>query len=63
MGNAFTTVAGDERTAGDTNDVTANGAADTLNLVGLGGCKVRTEETNDKVFIDSRSVAMAVALG
>ena len=63
VGNAFTTIAGDERTSGDTNDVTANGAADTLNMIGLGGCKIRTQEATDKVFIDSRSVAMAVALG
>ena len=63
VGNAFLTVKGDERTTGDTNDVVANGAADTLNLVGLGGCKIRTEEATDNVFIDSRAVAMAVALG
>ena len=63
VGNAFVTIQGDERTPGDTDDVVANGAADSMSIVGLGGAKVRTDQANDKVFIDSRSVAMAVALG
>ena len=62
-GSAFTTIQGDERTAGDTNDVVADSGSDTLQLFGLGGAKVRTDETGDAVYIDSRSVAMAIALG
>ena len=57
------TVVGDERTTSDTDDITADNGADSLTLVGLGGAKVRTSQTDDKVFIDSRAVAMAVALG
>ncbi len=63
VGTAFTTVIGDERTTSDTDDITADNGADSLTLVGLGGAKVRTSQTDDKVFIDSRAVAMAVALG
>ena len=63
VGNAFTTVQGDERTTGDTDDITANGAADSIQFLGLGGAKVRTDQTNKEVYIDSRSVAMAIALG
>ena len=63
VGNAFTTFQGDERTTGDTDDITANGAADSIQFIGLGGAKVRTDQTNKDVYIDSRSVAMAIALG
>tara|TARA_B100001057_G_scaffold25136_2_gene23211 strand:- start:27379 stop:29496 length:2118 start_codon:yes stop_codon:yes gene_type:complete len=63
VGNAFTTVKGDERTSGDTDDVVANGAADSIQFLGLGGAKVRTDQSNKEVYIDSRSVAMAIALG
>ena len=63
VGNAFTTVKGDERTSGDTDDITANGAADSIQFLGLGGAKVRTDQSNKEVYIDSRSVAMAIALG
>lgn len=63
VGNAFTTVQGDERTSGDTDDITAVGAADSIQFLGLGGAKVRTDQTNQEVYIDSRSVAMAIALG
>ena len=62
-GSAFTTIQGDERTAGDASDVTSDSGSDTLQLFGLGGAKVRTDETNDAVYIDSRAVAMAIALG
>ena len=62
-GSAFTTIQGDERTTGDTSDVTSDSGSDTLQLFGLGGAKVRTDETNDAVYIDSRAVAMAIALG
>ena len=63
VGQAFTIIQGDERTSGDANDVVADGSSDTLSFSGLGGAKIRTSETNDKVFIDSRAVAMSVALG
>ena len=59
----FTTIQGDERTTGDTSDVTSDSGSDTLQLFGLGGAKVRTDEANDAVYIDSRAVAMAIALG
>lgn len=62
-GSAFTTIQGDERTAGDANDVVADSGADTLQMFGLGGAKIRTDESGDAVYIDSRSVAMAIALG
>ena len=63
VGQAFTIIQGDERTTGDANDVVADGSSDTLSFQGLGGAKVRTQEGSDTVFIDSRAVAMAVALG
>ncbi len=63
VGQAFTIIQGDERTSGDANDVVADGSSDTLAFKGLGGAKIRTSETNDEVFIDSRAVAMSVALG
>jgi hypothetical protein len=63
VGNAFTTVKGDERTTGNTDDITANGAADSVKFLGLGGTKVRTDQSTKEVYIDSRSVAMAIALG
>ena len=63
VGQAFTIIQGDERTSGDSNDVVADGSSDTLALKGLGGAKIRTSETNDEIFIDSRAVAMSVALG
>ena len=63
VGQAFTVIQGDERTTGDANDVVADGSSDTLSFQGLGGAKVRTQEGSDTVFIDSRAVAMAVALG
>lgn len=63
VGQAFTVIQGDERTSGDANDVVADGSSDTLSFSGLGGAKIRTSEANDKVFIDSRAVAMSVALG
>ena len=63
VGTAFVTVIGDERTTSDTDDITADNGADSLTIVGLGGAKVRTDQAQDKVFIDSRAVAMAVALG
>lgn len=63
VGNAFTTVQGDERTTGDTDDIVAVGAADSIQFLGLGGAKVRTDQASQEVYIDSRSVAMAIALG
>lgn len=63
VGTAFTTILGDERTSGDTDDITADNGADSLQFYGLGGAKVRTDQNSDAVYIDSRSVAMAVALG
>ena len=63
VGQAFTVIQGDERTSGDANDVVADGSSDTLSFAGLGGAKIRTSEANDKIFIDSRAVAMSVALG
>ena len=63
VGQAFTVIQGDERTSGDANDVVADGSSDTLSFSGLGGAKIRTSEANDKIFIDSRAVAMSVALG
>jgi len=62
-GISFGVVVGDERTDGDLADVSAEGAGDALTIVGVGGAKVRTEEQTDTIYIDSRAVAMAVALG
>ena len=62
-GSAFTTIQGDERTTGDSNDVVADSGSATLQMFGLGGAKIRTDESGDAVYIDSRSVAMAIVLG
>lgn len=62
-GQAFTSMVGDERTTGDVTDIVADAGTDTLTFRGLGGAKIRTDATNDDIYIDSRAVAMAVALG
>tara|TARA_B100001094_G_scaffold39739_1_gene34337 strand:+ start:8560 stop:10056 length:1497 start_codon:yes stop_codon:yes gene_type:complete len=62
-GQAFTSMVGDERTVGDSTDIVADAGTDTLSFKGLGGAKIRTDATNDEIYIDSRAVAMAVALG
>lgn len=60
---AFGVVVGDVRTAGDAGDAQANTSSATLTVLGLGGAQVRTDQATDTVYIDSRAVAMAVALG
>jgi hypothetical protein len=62
-GASFGLVIGDERTQGDLADISAEGGGDVLTILGLGGAKVRTEEATDTIYIDSRAVAMAIALG
>lgn len=62
-GPSFGIVVGDERTEGDLYDIAADSTGDALTIVGIGGAKVRTEEATDTIYIDSRSVAMAIALG
>jgi hypothetical protein len=62
-GNAYITIEGDARSAGDTSGLLASTSQSSLTLLGKGGAQVKTEQGTDTVFFDSRAVAMALALG